>query len=119
MLRISLKTIISEAHWKYAGNSWTNSDNDWFSRNPINQIQDSYEFMRKCDTNDSDDPRCKVWRVLFPSNADGITDIFDVKECFNLKLSRTLSFRRNNRFTLNSRYTIENIFPFFIFSFCK
>ena len=78
----SLKTFISNDHWKYAGNSWTNSDNTWFSANPINQIQDSYEFMKKCDQNDSKDPRCKVWRVLFPSNAAGITDIFDVKECF-------------------------------------
>ena len=80
---IILKTFISNAHWKYAGSAWGNSDDTYFNNNPINVIQDSYEFMEKCpDPADENNPRCQVWRVIFPSNADKIEDFFDVKDCF-------------------------------------
>ena len=81
-----LKTFISNDHWKYAGSAWGNSDDTYFNNNPINVIQDSYEFMEKCpDPIDSNNQRCKVWRVIFPSNAAGIADVFDVKDCFRLQ----------------------------------
>ena len=82
--RIAFKTSFSNEHWKYAGKSWSNSDENFFQNNPPNEIDDSYEFMKKCDPNDSSNPRCSVWRVIFPSNADGIENIFDIKACFRL-----------------------------------
>ena len=84
-----MKTFDSDAHWKYTGASWTNSDEEYYSRyqNEINKVGDSYEFMKKCDPSDSNNPRCSVWRIVFPSNADGIDDIFHVKERFSLNFS--------------------------------
>ena len=81
-LIIAFKTSFSDEHWKYAGKPWSNSDENFFQNNPPNEIGDSYEFMKKCDPSDSNNPRCSVWRVIFPSNADGIADIFDIKACF-------------------------------------
>ena len=82
---MSLKTYGSDAHWKYAGKSWTNSDDEFYSRyqDEINKVGDSYEFMKKCDPSDSSNPRCSVWRIVFPSNADRMEDIFNIKECFS------------------------------------
>ena len=95
---IIFKTFFSNDHWKYAGQAWGNSDDAWFSTNEINVIQDSYEFMEKCpDPADANNSRCKVWRVIFPSNADidEINNVFDVKDCFRL-LFRTRVDRTNN-----------------------